>query len=295
MRGRALRLVLPGVALLLAALGACRSVAPIPVTPPAVVEAHPHRVRFLLTFDDGPSALALNNPTARILDTLAHNRYQNGIKAIFFVQTRHPRGGGTAIGQQLMQRMYREGHVIGIHTATVRGHVNLTALPPDELDHMLDDGIDDIRRITGEAPRFLRPPFWAHNAMTDSHCDAHGLTVLMDDIRIRDGKIKGYHENRGARAKIHADLELAATRIVKGELPTVSGYTPLVLILHDPNSVTARDLELYLGMLIEEARAVGLVVDDPPFIAPGHDVVMAAAARGNRPVYTAGSRVPHYR
>lgn len=295
MRNRVRILFLPGVALLLVALGACRSVEPVPVVPLEVVEAQPHRVRFLLTFDDGPSALAVNNPTAEILDTLAHNRYQNGIKAIFFVQTRHPRGGGTEIGQRLMQRMYEEGHVIGIHTATVRGHVNLTALPPDELDHMLDDGIDDIRHITGEAPRFLRPPFWAHNAMTDAHFAMHGLTVLMDDIRIRDGKIKGYHENHGARAKIHSDLQLAAAKIVKGELPMVSGYTPLVLILHDPNSVTARDLELYLGMLIEEARAVGLVVDNPPFVAPAGDVMMAAAARGTRPVYTAGTRMPNYR
>jgi peptidoglycan/xylan/chitin deacetylase (PgdA/CDA1 family) len=295
MRDRVRILLLPGVALLLVALGACRGVAPVPVVPLEVVEAQPHRVRFLLTFDDGPSALPMNNPTARILDTLAHNRWQDGIKAIFFVQTRHPRGGGTEIGQQLMRRMYEEGHVLGIHTATPRGHVNHTFMSPDELDHMLDDGIDDIRHVTGDVPRFLRPPFWAHNAMTDARYEAHGLTLLLDDIRIRDGKIKGYHENHGARAKIHADLELAATKIVKGELPMVSDYTPLVLILHDPNSVTARDLELYLGMLIEEARAVGLVVDSPPFVAPARDVMMAAAARGTRPVYTAGARMPNYR
>jgi len=285
----------PGALLVLALLGACRSVEPGPTLPPAVVEAQPHRVRFLITFDDGPSAAPVNNPTARILDTLAHNRWQDGIKAIFFVQTRHPRGGGTDIGQRLMRRESAEGHVLGIHSATVRGHVNHTTMSVDELDHMLDDGIDDIRRISGDVPRFLRPPFWAHNATTDARYEAHGLTLLLDDIRIRDGKIRGYHENHGARAKIHADLALAAARIVNGELPVVSGYTPLVLILHDTNSVTARDLELYLGMLIEEARAVGLVVDDPPFVAPAREVVIAATMRGTRPVYAAGPRMLDYR
>lgn len=278
-----------------AVLVACRSLPPPVVAPLAVVEAKPHKVRFLVTFDDGPSAVADHNPTERILDTLAHNRYQDDIKAIFFVQTRHPRGGGSAVGQRLMRRMVAAGHVLGIHTATARGHVNHTALSVDELDRMLDHGIEDIRRLTGDVPRFLRPPFWAHNATTDARYEAHGLTLLLDDIRIRDGKIRGYHENRGARAKIHADLELAATQIVNGALPVVSGYTPLILILHDPNPTTARDLELYLGMLIEEARAVGLVVDDPPFVAPAGDVMAAAAVRGTRPVHAASFGMPVYR
>ena len=42
------------------------------------------KVRFLLTFDDGPSPASEDNPTAKIADTLAANAVQAGIKAVFF-------------------------------------------------------------------------------------------------------------------------------------------------------------------------------------------------------------------
>ncbi len=49
-------------------------------------------VRFLLTFDDGPSASGWWNPTATVLDSLKSNPLQPNIKAVFFAQTRAPRG-----------------------------------------------------------------------------------------------------------------------------------------------------------------------------------------------------------
>jgi peptidoglycan/xylan/chitin deacetylase (PgdA/CDA1 family) len=64
--------------------------APSPAAPPA-----PAPVRFLLTFDDGPAAADSGNPTVHILETLAHNPYQDNIKAVFFTQTRAWHGGGT--------------------------------------------------------------------------------------------------------------------------------------------------------------------------------------------------------
>ena len=47
------------------------------------------KIRFLLTFDDGPSIQADDNPTLSILEQLAVNDVQPGIKAVFFVQTRN--------------------------------------------------------------------------------------------------------------------------------------------------------------------------------------------------------------
>ena len=61
-------------------------------------------IRFLLTFDDGPSGSDFANPSAQVLDVLAHNSVQSGIKAIFFVQTRAYRSGATEIGKALLQR-----------------------------------------------------------------------------------------------------------------------------------------------------------------------------------------------
>ena len=241
-------------------------------------------VRFLITFDDGPSGEAEENSTARILDTLAHNRWQNGIKAIFFVQTRHRFGGGTEVGQSLLRRMQREGHQLALHTATARGHINHTQMPLVELDRMLDDGIDDIRRVSGDVPGFIRPPFWAYNSATLARYEAHGLSMLLDDITIRDGKARGVTANPHARERIHTDLQRAAHHIQSGAIPSVSGYIPLVMTMHDTNPTTAQDLELYLGMLIEEARRVGLVVHRQPFIAPVAEVVRVANLRASRAV-----------
>ena len=66
------------------------------------VDAHP--VRFLLTFDDGPSLAQPYNPTSAVLDQLADNAVQPQIKAVFFVQTRSPGAGGAPFGQQLLRR-----------------------------------------------------------------------------------------------------------------------------------------------------------------------------------------------
>jgi len=55
----------------------------------------PVQIRFLLTFDDGPSIQADDNPTLSILEQLAVNDVQPAIKAVFFVQTRNANGGGT--------------------------------------------------------------------------------------------------------------------------------------------------------------------------------------------------------
>lgn len=266
-------------------LGACQGVAIPPGAAAPAERTGSVPVRFLLTFDDGPSGTHSDNSTARILDTLAHNRWQRDVKAIFFIQTRHPFGGGTDTGRALIARMHRAGHQIGLHTASARGHINHTQMPLAELDRSLDDGIHDIHRYTGDVPRFLRPPYWAHNAATVARYEAHGLTMLLDDMSLGDGKVHGYHSNPQARDRIHANLRRAARQIEAGDLPEVSGYIPLIVTMHDTNPTTASDLEIYMGMLIEEARAVGLTVHKTPFVAHGPEITQVANRRGNRPSY----------
>lgn len=239
-------------------------------------------VRFLITFDDGPSGALENNSSALILRTLARNRWQNGIKAIFFVQTRHRHGGGTVYGRELMQRMLDDGHLLGLHTASERGHINHTQMPLTELEDNLKVGIEDIRALSGDAPRFIRPPFWSFNSATLSLYEAHGLSMLLDDITIRDGKVHGITSNPNVRERIQADLHKAALRIRADEIPAVGGYIPLVMTMHDTNPTTARDLESYLGMLIEEAQQAGLIVHAQPFISPGEELVQVANLRAHR-------------
>jgi len=277
------RLLFP--VLLAGLLAACSSAVPRPAPAPVVNPPSPLAVRFLLTFDDGPSGAESDNSTARVLDVLANNQYQKNIKAIFFIQTRHPAGGGTDIGMELIARMHAEGHHIGLHTASPLGHVSHTRMTMAELDRMLEDGIEDIRYFTGDVPRFLRPPRWAFNAMTVARYEAHGLTMLLDDVTLRDGKVHGVTSNPQARLRIRANLRRSARQIMAGDIPAMDGYIPLVVTMHDTNPTTANDLETYLGMLIEEARAAGLTVHDTPFVAPRAELMRAASMRGNRPSY----------
>lgn len=61
-------------------------------------------IRFLLTFDDGPSASGFANPTLSILDDLANNPHVPGVKAVFFVQTRASGAGGSELGRASMRK-----------------------------------------------------------------------------------------------------------------------------------------------------------------------------------------------
>ena len=122
--------------------------------------ASPVPLRFLLTFDDGPSGDRYNNSTEQVLDVLASNAVQPGIKAIFFIQTRANRGGGTEIGKKLMQREWQEGHLLEFHTSTPH-HSNHRFLSEQELNESLQNGVADLTAVTGMVPQILRPPFWS--------------------------------------------------------------------------------------------------------------------------------------
>jgi hypothetical protein len=108
--------------------------------------------------------------------------------------------------------------------------------------------------------------------------------MLLDDVSIGDGKVLGITANPNARKRIYADLQKAARRVRDDQIPVVAGYFPLVMTMHDTNPTTARNLESYLGMLVEEARRVGLVVHPQPFITAGEELARLATVRANRPL-----------
>jgi hypothetical protein len=61
-------------------------------------------IRFLLTFDDGPSASGYNNPSRSVIADLAQNPVLPQIKAVFFLQTEAARSGGSSRGRKTMER-----------------------------------------------------------------------------------------------------------------------------------------------------------------------------------------------
>lgn len=235
-------------------------------------------VRFLLTFDDGPSASSFWNPSATVLDSLKVNSVQPDIKAVFFVQTRAPRAGNSDIGRGIMRREHAEGHILGFHTAT-HWHTNHRSLDPQELEQSLSNGTADIAAITGAAPILLRPPFWNYDKRTFAAYQQHGLHVLLTDLSANDGKIWGFNASPRRRANMLRQLSEVRERIALGEFPTVDGVIPVVVTFHDLNRYTARHTREYLQILLDSAAATGVKLADKPFYDDHAALLKAALAR----------------
>ncbi len=96
-----------------------------------------------LTFDDGPHEVY----TARLLDLLK----RHNVKATFFIvgkyAERYP---------EVIARMHREGHLLGIHNYR---HKTNWLMTPMEVKRQVIKTADIIERITGVRPAFYRPPW----------------------------------------------------------------------------------------------------------------------------------------
>ncbi|MDI1334518.1 polysaccharide deacetylase family protein [Pseudomonas sp.] len=235
-------------------------------------------IRFVLTFDDGPSASSFWNPSMTVLDSLAQNPVQPGIKAVFFVQTGAPRAGDSDIGRGVMHREQAEGHVLGFHTAT-HSHTNHRSLSPQELEQSLSKGSADIAAITGAPPTLVRPPFWNYDKRVFAAYQRHGLHLLLTDLSANDGKIWGFNASPRRRANMLRQLSEVRERIALGELPTVDGVIPVVVTFHDLNRYTARHAREYLQILLDSARATGVTLAQKPFYDDRAALQRAALAR----------------
>jgi peptidoglycan/xylan/chitin deacetylase (PgdA/CDA1 family) len=244
-------------------------------------------VRFLLTFDDGPSTWEPYNPTRAVLDQLQHNTVQPEVKAIFFVQTRDPRAGGGAAGQALLRRIHAEGHVLALHSGSARGHVSHTRLSDAELDQSLRDGIEDIEAVAGHRPTLVRPPFWRFDERTLMAYRVTGLLMLLTDINARDGKIYGWNISLRRRSHFEAGLAQVRRAIQESRLQTIDGVVPVVVTFHDTNTFTASHMQEYLEILVDKAQVVGLPLAHPPFYNDGEQIQRVAGLRAEAGVYAA--------
>jgi peptidoglycan/xylan/chitin deacetylase (PgdA/CDA1 family) len=270
------------IPLLLVFCAACTAPAPRPQS----VSALP--VRFLLAFDDGPSTREPYNPTRAVLDQLAVNDVQRGIKAVFCVQTRDARAGASPAGRALMERAHAEGHVLALHTATAEGHRSHPPMSDAELADTLRDGAADLQRITGRAPALVRPPFWSYDPRTVRLYAGAGLHMLLTDINARDGKIHGFNASPRRRSHFQARMRETAGAVAQGRIPAVDGVLPVIITFHDSNPFTARHLGEYLHIVLEAAAAAGLKVADPPFYEHSAQIERAALLRAAQWMRSAG-------
>ncbi|WP_207286247.1 polysaccharide deacetylase family protein [Pseudomonas sp. FW300-N2A2] len=253
--------------------------APIEMTPQTEQRLHAQApIRFLLTFDDGPSASSFWNPTMTILDSLATNPVQPNLKAVFFVQTGAPRAGDSDIGREVMRREHADGQILGFHTAT-HWHTNHRSLSPEELEQSLTKGSADIAAITGAPPTLVRPPFWNYDKRVFAAYQKHGMHVLLTDLSANDGKIWGFNASPRRRSSMLRQMSEVRERIAMGELPTVDGVIPVVVTFHDLNRYTARHAREYLQILLDSAQATGVKTAQKPFYDDQAELQRAAMAR----------------
>ncbi|WP_177168039.1 polysaccharide deacetylase family protein [Marininema mesophilum] len=118
-----------------------------------------------LTFDDGPD----DRYTPRILDTLARESAQ----ATFFV-----------LGQQVvkypaeLQRINREGHILGVHGYT---HKDFRSMSATTIQKELNQTTVKIMQLTGVTPRYVRTPYGGINqTILRLLTSTHRLLVLWD-------------------------------------------------------------------------------------------------------------------
>lgn len=243
-----------------------------------VAHADPAPLRFLLTFDDGPSAAKYNNSTEQVLDVLSNNGVQPGIKVVFFTQTRAVNGGGTERGRALMQREWNEGHLLALHTATAH-HSNHRNLDPAEFEASLQTGVADLSGITGSAPTLIRPPFWSYDLRTFTSYRQHGLHMLLTDLSANDGKIWGVNFSFRKHANLLQQLTELKPRYLAGALPVVDGVTPIVVTFHDVNTYTSNHVEVYLQILLQVAHELQMPVAGEAFYTRRDELERAALAR----------------
>lgn len=113
-----------------------------------------------ITYDDGPD----DRETERLLDGLK----ARGVQATFFLMGKKISGR-----EEIVARMYREGHQVGNHSYS---HRHLTELSPDEVRKDVQAASALLDGICGVGTNYMvRPPF---GAIDDETAQATGLPCI---------------------------------------------------------------------------------------------------------------------
>lgn len=118
--------------------------------------------KIALTFDDGPSA----KYTPMLLDGLK----ERNVVVSFFLM-----GENISGNEKIVERMEKEGHLIGNHTYH---HVQLDKLSQKEVQEEIYKTNNMIYEITGKYPEYMRPPFGAWKK--DIELTVHMIPVFWD-------------------------------------------------------------------------------------------------------------------
>lgn len=132
--------------------------------------------KIYLTFDDGPS----DRVTPKILDVLAEEE----VKATFFIVGIH-----AETRKYLLERMYAEGHTLGVHSYTHKyGEIYSSA---QSLLQDIDRCNGVIKSVTGEYSTVYRFPGGSFGLPEEliSAVTAHGMRYVDWNASARDAEI----------------------------------------------------------------------------------------------------------
>jgi peptidoglycan/xylan/chitin deacetylase (PgdA/CDA1 family) len=159
----------------------------------------------LLTFDDGPKEEAL---LTAMLDTL--DRYE--AKAIFFIN-----GYRAEKKPELVMLMYDRGQTIGNHSWD---HIDLKAESKEKVKQQIEDVQSLVKKITGEAPIFFRPPFGSGGDIVRAEAADEDMLYMTWSNGSRDW-VKGYNKPEKVIESVLEQLH-PGSNILMHELPWTS-------------------------------------------------------------------------
>lgn len=119
----------------------------------------------LFTFDDAPAPDSYAVKMAELMK-------EKDVNAIFLVNGMYLED---EYGQEITKTIYDMGFEIGNHTQT---HANLRELSYEEQYAEINRTSEMVEEITGEAPRWFRPPFGLYNMDTLEICNDLGMQLM---------------------------------------------------------------------------------------------------------------------
>jgi len=197
------------------------------------VEIEPEMPVVALTFDDGPRAAT----TGRLLDELALRE----VPATFFLLGHRLQGN-----EELVRRMAREGHQIGVHTFD---HIPVTGLSRQDFGLQVGGVRAQLRDILGDGEFWLRPPYGQADGNTRAWADSpivlwsvdpedwkdHDVSRIVSAVtdQVKDGDIILLHDIYDS--SVDAALAIADNLTARGftfvtveQLATLRGASPQV-------------------------------------------------------------------
>lgn len=121
----------------------------------------------LFTFDDAPYDLMESQALK-----MAQGMQEKDVNAIFFVNGMYLNSDQ---GREITRAIYDMGFEIGNHTTT---HPDLRELSYDQQWEELAETSQLVEEITGQAPRWFRPPFGSFNMDTILICNELGMQLM---------------------------------------------------------------------------------------------------------------------